>query len=442
MTMRCLIIAAGKGTRLAHKGDPKPLVRLLGLSLIERVILTAKKCGLTDFYVVTGHKGEMVRSYLDKFSQERNVRISHITNEEWEKENGISVLKAKGVMKENFLLFMSDHVFAESALNRLMEQKIQDGEVLLCVDYQIGDNNLVNLEDATKVRVERDKILDIGKNLRQYNAFDTGLFLCSPAIFEAIEESIQNGDSSLSGGIRVLAACGGAKAVDIGDAFWVDVDDEASSKRAEKKLLSLLKKETDGPISRYLNRPISTRITKFLLNTGISPNEISFVSFLAAVVAAITFSLGGYLLLVIGGLFAQISSIVDGCDGEVARLKFKESRYGAWFDAVLDRYADAFLLFGLTMNAYHPVNALFTLGTGFMAIIGSFINSYTADRYDNVRKRWSQERKFPRLGRDVRIMIIFIGALMNQVLLTLAFIAVIMNLENVRRIRALYLHER
>ena len=94
-TLKCLIIAAGKGIRLSKGGDSKPLISLLGLSLIERVILTAKNVGLSDFYVVTGYNGEKVRCFLDEFSRNRNLKITHIVNDEWEKANGISVLKAR-----------------------------------------------------------------------------------------------------------------------------------------------------------------------------------------------------------------------------------------------------------------------------------------------------------------------------------------------------------
>jgi len=83
--MKCLIIAAGRGSRLSSRGDSKPLVPLLGLSLIERVILTAEKSGLTDFYVVTGYNGDKVRDYLSRFSQRRNIHITHIINEIWER---------------------------------------------------------------------------------------------------------------------------------------------------------------------------------------------------------------------------------------------------------------------------------------------------------------------------------------------------------------------
>ena len=437
--MKCLIIAAGKGTRLSSKGDSKPLIPLLGLALIERVILTAKKSGLTDFYVVTGYNGEKVKRFLDGFRQNRDINITHITNEEWEKGNGISVLKAKKLLNENFILLMGDHIFDESILVRLTNERIADDEVMLAVDYNIETNKLVDVDDVTKVLVEEGRILDIGKNIKKYNAYDTGIFLSSPAIFSAIEESLDNDDSSLSGGIRVLASKGKAKIFDINDEYWIDVDDEKTYKLAENTLLDALKKTSDGPISRYLNRPISTRITKYLLRTDITPNHVSFFSFILAMLGAFLFFLGGYITLVIGAILAQVASVIDGCDGEIARLKFQVTEFGGWFDAVLDRYADAFLLFGLTYYVYFTNMNFSVLFIGFLAIIGAFMNSYTADKYDGLMKRKLRPGKYYfRMGRDVRIFIIFLGALINQPLLILVLIALLMNAENIRRIVVLY----
>ena len=437
--MKCLIIAAGRGSRLSSKGDSKPLIPLLGLSLIERVILTTKKSGLTSFYVVTGYNGEKVRQYLNRFSQSRNITITHITNEEWENGNGTSVFKAKKRLNENFILLMGDHIVDESILVRLKNERIADDEVMLAVDYNIETNKLVDVDDVTKVLVEEGRILDIGKNIKKYNAYDTGIFLCSPAIFSAIEESLDNDDSSLSGGIRVLAGKGKAKTFDIKDDYWIDVDDEKTYKLAENKLLATLKKTSDGPISRYLNRPISTRITRYLLRTDITPNHVSFFSFILAMLGAFFFFLGGYINLVIGGILAQLASVIDGCDGEIARLKFQVTEFGGWFDAVLDRYADAFLLFGLTYYVYFTDRNFLVLFIGFLAIIGTFMNSYTADKYDGLMKRkLGQGKYYFRMGRDVRIFIIFLGALINQPLLVLVLIALLMNAENIRRIVVLY----
>jgi len=143
--------------------------------------------------------------------------------------------------------------------------------------------------------------------------------------------------------------------------------------------------------------------------------------------------------LLTGGVLAQISSIVDGCDGEVARLKFQTSEFGGWFDAVLDRYADAFLIFGLTYYVYFPDENFLYLLVGFFALIGSFMNSYTADKYEGLIKwRTVKGKYYFRIGRDVRLFIIFLGALINQPVLILFIIGFTTNAENIRRIVMFY----
>jgi len=437
--MKGLIIAAGEGSRLSNRGNSKPLVLLLELPLIERVILNAKGVGITDFYIVTGYNGEKLRNHLDQFARNRDLKITHLINNQWEKENGLSVLAAKKEINENFILLMSDHIFDKSILEDLMQEKIVYGEIILAVDYNLK-NKIVDIDDVTKVLVDdKNRIVNIGKNIKKYNAYDTGIFLCSPAIFEALEESSAHGETSLSAGIKILAKKKKARVFDIKGKYWIDVDDEKAFKKAENILLANLKKASDGPVSRYLNRSISTRISKYLLKTNITPNQISFFSFSLSTIGALFFFFGGYVNLLTGGILAQLSSITDGCDGEVARLKFQTSDFGRWYDAVLDRYADAFLLFGLTYYVYFPGEKFLYLLIGFFALIGSFMNSYTADKYDGLmKKRTIPGKHYFRIGRDVRLFIIFLGAVTNQPLLILLTIALLSNTENIRRIVMFY----
>ncbi|MBU4510586.1 hypothetical protein KJ830_06015, partial [bacterium] len=103
------------------------------------------------------------------------------------------------------------------------------------------------------------------------------------------------------------------------------------------------------------------------------------------------------------------------------------------------RYADAFLLFGLTYYVYFPGEKFLYLLIGFFALIGSFMNSYTADKYDGLmKKRTIPGKHYFRIGRDVRLFIIFLGAVTNQPLLVLLTIALLSNTENIRRIVMFY----
>ncbi len=435
--MKCLIIAAGKGSRLQQRGDSKPLIPILGIPLIERVIRTVLEAvgRGEEFYVVIGYQGERVRLFLERLAERLAIRITPLVNDDWDKDNGLSVLKAREHLQDPFLLLMADHLFEPSLVRTLTTLTLPREEIALVVDSDTC-NPLVDMGDVTRVKMVDGKIHDISKGLSDFNGFDTGVFLCTPAIFRALDQSKGNCDNSLSGAVRILAAKGHAKAIPTSD-FWIDVDDSQSFQRAEKALLNRLRdKANDGPVARYLNRPISARLSRHLVNFDITPNQISMFSFVCSLLAAGLFALGGYIALLTGGVLAQFASIVDGCDGEVARLKYQSSGFGSWFDAVLDRYADAFLLFGLTWHCLAEQAIGWVLLAGFMAIIGSFMLSYTADKYDNLmRDRIAASGEAGlRMGRDVRVFVIFLGAVSNLVLPVLVIIAVVMNVETLRRV--------
>ncbi len=179
--MKALIIAAGQGTRLRPIGDTKPLVSILGLGLIERVILTAKKSGIKEFCIVTGYHGEKIRKQLSD-GKKYGVKIQYVQNDSWTKGNAISVLKAKDHFKESFVLLMADHNYDHRILNRLLKTKIEKDECILCVDKNPGDH--LNIDDATKVRTIDNRIETIGKDLSDYDCIDTGIFICNPIIFD------------------------------------------------------------------------------------------------------------------------------------------------------------------------------------------------------------------------------------------------------------------
>ena len=332
--MKCVIIAAGKGERLQEKGTSKPLVNFLGLPLIERTIRTAKKAGANEFFVVTGHEKDPLEAILKKLSEDTGLVIHTIYNSEWENgANGFSVLSVKDKIKEPFLLLMSDHLFDPSIVRNLFSQS-NKSDVVLAIDTKIK-NPMIALNCVTKVKVDNNKITKIGKNLKEYDGFDTGIFYCKPSIFKALEICIKKDMGFLTDAIQYLADKSKVNIFKIDDKFWADVNDPESYRKAESEVLKNLNKQHDGIIARYFNRPISIWISKKLSVTNITPNQISIFAFSVACIASLLFAMGSYIPLIIGGILAQISSIIDGCDGEVARLKYQESSYGGWFDAVL-----------------------------------------------------------------------------------------------------------
>jgi choline kinase len=238
---KALIIAAGQGSRLHSitNGKPKPLTQLLGSSLIERAASNLKKAGVDDLIIVIGYLGDKIKAELGDGSR-YGVKITYVENEEWQKGNGISVLKAKEILNKNnyekFFLLMSDHIFEARILEDLKKMNLEKDKCTLVVDK--APKQHIDLEEATKVKIENDYILDIGKRLDHYNGVDCGIFLLTPfTIFEALEESIRNRDDTLSGGIRILGKNRKIKTFDINGHFWIDVDTENDYLEAEKILV-------------------------------------------------------------------------------------------------------------------------------------------------------------------------------------------------------------
>jgi len=231
--MNCLILAAGLGTRLRGISDSKPLTPIGGVPLIEHVIRRAAAGGATRILVVTGYQAERVEALLADLQFRLALPIGWERVADWSLPNGHSVLAGAGVLKGDYLLSMSDHLFDPEIVRRLVARR--GGDTLLAVDRNLS-GPLLDIDDATKVELTDDgRIRSIGKTIPHYNAIDTGLFLATPELAEAIRAEVDaGGGGSLSEGMQRLADAGRAGTVDIGDASWIDVDSPAMLALGEK----------------------------------------------------------------------------------------------------------------------------------------------------------------------------------------------------------------
>jgi len=109
-----------------------------------------------------------------------------------------------------------------------------------------------------------------------------------------------------------------------------------------------MSKPQDGFVSRFLNRPISRRITAFLLKFPIRPNGWTVSIFVLPLIAGVFLVRGDYVSIIIGAAIFQVFSILDGCDGEIARAKNLESKLGERLDYLCDFIAS--LLYVLTLG--------------------------------------------------------------------------------------------
>ena len=233
--MKALIVAAGQGTRLRSVARSKPLALIRGVPLIERVIEAAHHAGIDEFVVVTGYEGARLEAFLKRLAARRDITITPVRNLAWKRSNGLSVLAAERLLDDRFVLLMADHLFDPAVLADLIVQACPPDSVILAIDRRL-DNPLVDLEDVTRVQTDSAGNIDcIGKLIPNYNAFDTGLFLAGRPLIEALHTDVNAGGmGSISAGMTQLALQGRAQTYDIGDRFWLDVDDATAHGQAER----------------------------------------------------------------------------------------------------------------------------------------------------------------------------------------------------------------
>jgi 1L-myo-inositol 1-phosphate cytidylyltransferase len=228
-----VIVAAGQGLRLQEQLHLKPLVVVNGKPLIEHVIERARQAGVGSFVIVSGYRGDELRTHLDEYSARTGTDIEHVINEDWRLANGMSVFKAKPYLDSPFLLMMCDHLVDPQIIRDLSGSVLATDGVLLAVDSNVAEP-LNDPDDATRVRSNGGRIEQIGKLISKFDCFDTGVFLCSLAMFDALEQSQRDGDFSISGAMNVLARSGKAYVLDVTGKVWIDVDDAAAMLIAER----------------------------------------------------------------------------------------------------------------------------------------------------------------------------------------------------------------
>lgn len=236
-TSEAVILMAGEGSRLrgSDKTILKPFVPVLGRPLISYTLDALIGAGIKTVNLVVGYEMDRMIAEVEPLIPS-GVTVYFVENPDWQKQNGVSVLAAVNRITSVFLLTMSDHLFDNRIVDRLIESADPDF-LNVAVDRKL--DSIFDLGDAMKIRTRGNRITDIGKNLRHYDAIDSGLFVCPLQIFDYLERAKSGsceGDCSLADGVRLMAGDDRVRAIDIGDAWWQDVDTPEMLQHAERQM--------------------------------------------------------------------------------------------------------------------------------------------------------------------------------------------------------------
>lgn len=313
-----LVLAAGEGSRLRKHAEQKPLLQVAGMPLIGRVLRGLKEAGVQNVWIAVGYKASMIRRQIGEDYAE--LKIRYIDVEHWKKGNLYSLLAAEGIFQQNFLLCMGDHIFDPEIPKKLINSKLNSAIVLAIEKVS---------EEDTKVLEREGTILDIGKKINQSNvAIDTGLFLCSPKIFEYANQAMKEGASELADCVRIAGQSGDAQVVDVSGHLWADIDTKQDFDSAKRLIVenSQKKRGASDFVAHYFNRPIENAILYYISDwLFITPNRLTIATnVLAWFITYFFFS--GYLGL--GALLTLVVGVMDGLDGKLARIRWSSTKLG------------------------------------------------------------------------------------------------------------------
>jgi phosphatidylglycerophosphate synthase len=309
------------------------------------------------------------------------------------------------------VLVTADHVFAEGALHRLLGA----GEPAVLVDPAPDHGAWL---EGCRVRVVEGAAVAFGKHLEE-PAIDCGAFLLPPEVFGRQRQAAAAGDHSLAGAVTRLARTRPLRAVPLpAGCWWQDVDTPQDARAARMALRRSLGKDADGPVSRFVNRPLSTRLSMVLAPLRPAPDLVSLVAFALGLAGAALLAAGQGLA---GALLVHASSVADGVDGEVARLQLRGGPRGALLDGVLDRVADAAILAGLGLWALDGHDTQIVLVLTVAATAGALLSMASKDRAAALGLPPAPEWALGWLlgGRDGRLLLVAVGALLGAPLAAL-----------------------
>jgi len=420
--MKAVVLCSGLATRMG--GTIKPLIKVAGREIIYRTLKILQDNGVDEFIIIAN---KINKNALTKFLEENGFKFKIVVNEQPERGSGYSFYLSKDFVNGRFVLIMGDHIFEEDFIRNALKL---DGLICDC------DSKFVNVEEATKVLVKNGRVTDIGKHLNNFTCIDTGFFILTKDIFTIAEKLIKEKKVvELSEIIKEAKV----NVNTLNGYFWMDIDTPEDVKRAKKIIVrKSVKKGEDGFISRHLNRKISPLISEKLIDR-IDPIHATIMSFLVGILS----SLVVFYSIPLSGIIYQISSILNGVDGEIARAAMKTSKTGGWLDSTLDRYVDFLFLTCLAVNSlvnYEWILALF-------AIFGSFMISYTTERYRAEFKESFYKRHRPVVfgKRDERIFLIMLFCLLSpwvDIFYLFVVIAIVTNLRVVESILRVILLKR
>jgi phosphatidylglycerophosphate synthase len=346
-------------------------VEITDVPLVKRILIDLRRAGMENIFAVMDERTPEIEAILDD-TKRTNFKRLVFGEHQWRDEilaagdDKALVLTADRLSDYRFLQTLADARGTSSddedaALISYDRKKTNEGS-LTEKRFVSNDGKIIDRKEIEAAKEAGEEAIgEVGiysfpvKDIAKFEAFD-------PAYLKArADEYLRNGK---------------AEYFDIGNGFVETIDSRESVRRAEQRLIRYIWKLTDGKHGR-LNKRIILPLLKLLLRTPVTPNMVSLVGVIVSLFSGYFYFKGYYTATLIGGLLALASSLLDHVDGCIARIKSKESEFGAHFDTICDYVFYFSFGFGMTAGLYRETLNPIYIGLGVAVVFGTLITFFT-----------------------------------------------------------------
>lgn len=372
-------------------GAVGPLTQVVGIGLFQRTVLTLQRAGIRQLIVLVGSEEDHLKQAVAK-GPRLTIPVRWMPIREFPLDDPRTWESLAAEAGGFCLLSGVGGVFSRPLIEQL-RREVQDGQAILVTHRESADVPPPK-RSLPEVTVQGNRLLAFSEPRRAPSALIAAELIVLPTAMmsAATQTSSAQGPvplrawlerASKEGRVRVLEAASSSQ-------WYQSVSEPDDVKAAERRLFSSLKGEFEGFVDRYFNRKLSRWFTRGFVAIGASPNAVTLVATGIGLISAAVFGLGSYAAGVAAALLFQLAAVIDCCDGEVARLTFTESQFGAWLDIAMDNVVHMAIFAGIAAGIYVGMigqeRAWVPVALGATAILGNALSFTLVNRAQRIKQ--------------------------------------------------------
>lgn len=345
-----------------------PLTPIVGVGLFQRTVLTLQRAGIRQLIVLAGSEEDQLKQALAR-GPRVTIPVRWMPMREFPLDDPRTWESLAAEVRGYCLLSGVGTVFSRQLIEQL-RRDVQEGHIIVVAQVPHA-----GMQDPEQTPLPGFRL---GNG---WNGIADLVVLPVSELSTAGQLAGESGIVPINRCLQRATTDGRVRLMTTGNdpSHWYHpVCTSADASRAEHQLFSSLKGEFEGFIDRYFNRKLSWWCTRIFVALGLSPNAITVVATVVGLLAAVIFGLGTYAAGIAAALLFQLAAVIDCSDGEVARLTFTESPFGAWLDIAMDNVVHmaifAGIAIGVYMNGVDSDRSWIPLALGAAAILGNIFS--------------------------------------------------------------------